>query len=399
MYATNGLADVLGISAEELSGRSFYYCIQENCLQEAVRCLESAKANDSIAYLRFKFRDPRQDDQMDPDEPMQDGHSSEEDEDEGGVHLDGPQDEGGIEYADRVDSFQSRSSSIENQGIDEPRGTYTLDQNSRSSSGNSTDLDGNADHEIFDRSATARSSVSSLPLSSIKGEQMSSRSSDSPTPPQIEIEAVVSCTSDGLVVILRRARSSFPQVTRPAAQTYQQPYANGLFAAPWAANPIIPNLQEAPRYNHLRPFESNGYPVQSDSAQANGMAKAGPPNEDFMNSIRDVAVFAWSLTGINGSLSQYSRGKPTGESQPPTGLPIWDPYSNAGPESDRLDEYGNSPRRTEAFNIQNSSVNTERFPDFVDSTNSMQQAPWSPVHATGTANYEQDPQNFMGNLD
>ncbi|OCL06179.1 hypothetical protein AOQ84DRAFT_248342, partial [Glonium stellatum] len=62
MYATNGIEQIIGIAGEAMKGRSFYYCIQENCLEDAVRCLETAKGNDSIAYLRFFFRDPRQDD-------------------------------------------------------------------------------------------------------------------------------------------------------------------------------------------------------------------------------------------------------------------------------------------------------------------------------------------------
>lgn len=52
-----------------------------------------------------------------------------------------------------------------------------------------------------------------------------------------------------------------------------------------------------------------------------------------MASIREVAVFAWALTGINGSLERYTRGTPSGESQPPGGFPIWDPNANAGPET------------------------------------------------------------------
>ena len=64
-------------------------------------------------------------------------------------------------------------------------------------------------------------------------------------------------------------------------------------------------------------------------------AQAGPSQVDFMNSIRDVAVFAWALTGINGSLADYSRGKPIGESQPPDGFLIWQPelgdYHSAAP--------------------------------------------------------------------
>lgn len=51
----------------------------------------------------------------------------------------------------------------------------------------------------------------------------------------------------------------------------------------------------------------------------------GPPTEDFMNSIREVAVFAWALTGINGSLAQYSRGRPKPGATPFGGMPIWDP--------------------------------------------------------------------------
>src|ERR1700760_866913 len=65
MYATSGIEKIVGISSEDMKGRSFYYCIAEASLEEAVRVLESAKGNDSIAYIRFRFRDPRQD-----DEPM-----------------------------------------------------------------------------------------------------------------------------------------------------------------------------------------------------------------------------------------------------------------------------------------------------------------------------------------
>jgi hypothetical protein len=58
------------------------------------------------------------------------------------------------------------------------------------------------------------------------------------------------------------------------------------------------------------------------------MAQAAPSMQfqnTFMQSIRDVAVFAWALTGINGCLTEYARGTPVGESQPPDGFPIWNP--------------------------------------------------------------------------
>jgi len=83
MYATNGVEEILGFSSMQLIGKSFYYCIAENCLSEAVRTLESAKGNDSIAYLRFFFRDPTL-----PDPPqVQHGDSDSDESDDGGVPI------------------------------------------------------------------------------------------------------------------------------------------------------------------------------------------------------------------------------------------------------------------------------------------------------------------------
>ena len=332
MYATNGLADIIGISAQELNGRSFYYCIQENCLREAVKCLESAKANDSIAYLRFWFRDPRQDDQVDHDERMSDGHSSGDD-DDGGVHLSEPMDHDGSENAVSSDSSNSMRSSVErDQG--RSRNGYPFDINSRSSSGNSTDLDGNSNDAIFDQPAGGQSRTSSV---STTDERISSgASSFMPDSSHVELEAVVSCTSDGLVVVLRRARPVMPHLSQSTSEVAKHPYANGFFASPWATDPILPNAEDRPSQN-LPNFQlpSPAAPRHPTAPRGEAGAIHGPATEDFMSSIREVAVFAWALTGINGSLAQYTRGTPTGESQPPGGLPVWEPPFNAGAEAER----------------------------------------------------------------
>ena len=327
MYATNGLADILGIPSNELCGKSFYYCIQENCLRDAVKCLESAKANDSIAYLRFWFRDPRQDNQAEHDEHMSDGHSS-GDEDDGGVHLSELMDHDGTEVAVYSDSSNSLRSSVER---DHTR-NESLDPNSRTSSGNSTDLGANNDEAIFDRPEGAQQSrTSSI---SAPDEHNSSNGSWSRYPSQVELEAVVSCTSDGLVVVLRRAKPFVCHLPQPLGAA-QEPYANGYFASPWASDPILPNSYNHAMYPLPHLQQPAAAPVQPTAAGANMAASRGPAAEDFMNSIREVAVFAWALTGINGSLEQYSRGTPSGESQPPGGLPIWDSDSNAGLVVDR----------------------------------------------------------------
>ena len=324
MYATNGLADILGIPASDLCGKSFYYCIQENCLRDAVKCLESAKANDSIAYLRFWFRDPRQDHRMDQDEHMSDGHSS-GDEDDGGVHLTELMDHDGSENAVYSDSSNSLRSSVEpNQAHNQSN-----DPNSRTSSGNSTDLGANNDEAIFDRpERTHQSSTSSI---STPDEQQHSNEAWSGGSLQIELEAVVSCTSDGLVVVLRRAKPVVCHLPEPRGAS-QRPFANGYFASPWASDPILPNVRSDMLPNLQQSSQASLHPT---AIRADMAATRGPASEDFMNSIREVAVFAWALTGINGSLEQYGRGTPSGESQPPGGLPVWDPRSSAGLEPER----------------------------------------------------------------
>ena len=354
MYATNGLANVLGITADQLNGKSFYYCIQENCLEDAVKCLESAKANDSIAYLRFWFRDPREADQTDGDQHM-DGNSSGDD-DDGGVHLDDRMDEDGSENAVTSDSSVSQISSAADQ-ISTERSSVEQDPqrlaaknsllgtNSRSSSGNSTDLQDGANDAIFDQPATRQSSSSSLSFSTPNDTNRVPAIRLSPRPRQIELEAVISCTSDGLVVVLRRARALVPQI---AGALTQRSYTNGCFASPWATDPIMPNigLRQNAQPNRYQPTL---VPLVPTGAQADTASMQGPDQEDFMNSIREVAVFAWSLTGINGSLARYGRGRPTGQSLPPGGLPIWTPDLESSAEIQRHPHHGNNPQETRQY--------------------------------------------------
>lgn len=332
VYATNGLADVLGLSANELIGKSFYYCIQENCLREAVKCLESAKTNDSIAYLRFWFRDPRQDDRMDHDEHMSDGHSSGDEDETGGVHLSELMDHDGSENAVVSESSSSMRSFVERDRT-RPVNDTSLNPNSRTSSDNSTNMDRNSNDGIFDQPAGGQSRTSSI---STPDDSAASNISWSRLSSQIELEAVVSCTSDGLVVILRRAKPFVSHISQsqPTSDVVDHPFANGFFASPWASDPILPSI-DRPQRTLPNLQQPSRFPIQPWAVQASAAAAQGPAPEDFMNSIREVAVFAWSLTGINGSLEQYARGTPTGESQPPGGLPIWEPNFKPGPENIR----------------------------------------------------------------
>jgi len=262
-----------------------------------VGCLESAKANDSIAYLRFWYRDPLQDAPRTRDTSMPDISSDDEDNDEGGVRIRSLSPE--TQSTKQMESLESKLNfPAERNALDLGREA----DKSRSSSGNSADLD-EAGDDVFDQPAERSSSSSMTPVEDYGG--------------PVEVEAVISCTSDGLVVVLRRARPLMPDALGGATPHF----ANGLFASPWAANPILP--PDAREFNQLRPSGSPG-------------AQAEPA--DFLSAIRDVAVFAWSLTGINGDLAKYAKGTPIGEALPPAGLPVWDPDSS-DPDGDKYNGF------------------------------------------------------------
>ncbi|GAB7351939.1 hypothetical protein MBLNU459_g2475t1 [Dothideomycetes sp. NU459] len=311
MYATSALEEVIGIPAEQMRGRSFYYCISENCLEDAIKCLENAKGNDSIAYLRFWFRDPRIDD------PPSTNNAADDSDEEMTVESSVDQEVGGGVQLDDDSHNMSPATSDNAVHSDENMDVDPLqDPSSRTSSGDSARRSDT--HEaIFGDAWTAESSTSSLPLSPTTERGRPHQDNHIRHEP-IELEAVISCASDGLVVCLRRARPMIPQSThRPTRQSY----ANGLFAAPWATEPVIPALHERPQHAQQSNFTPSLGPYSAPRAQAR---VSGPDENDFMNSIREQAIFAWALTGINGSLHQYTTGKPVGECLPVDGLPIWE---------------------------------------------------------------------------
>ena len=325
MYATDAVTNILGVTAEQFKDKSFYECIRENCLPEAIRCLESAKANDSIAYLRFWYRDPRRAEDFD-EEMREDSVSS--DSEDGGVELHGYMDVDTTPVAEASGSGNAAhggnnsASSRHETYSDDPIHNSTSPPSQRqtrprtSSGESSTDLEQEAPDAMFDRDHNSRSSTSSL-LVSPENRRRAMPAGPAIAPPPVdpfEIEAVVSCTSDGLVVVLRRARPIIPDARAPEPAGIPM-YPRGLFAAPWGAHPIRPH-QYQPDVNN--PFR-HGFEAP--------IIPGGPPVDEFMNSIREVAVFAWSLAGINGNIASYGHGVPHGEAQPPAGLPVWDPYA------------------------------------------------------------------------
>lgn len=251
MYSTDAIEKVLGISKEYIVGKSFYECIQQQCLTESIAAIESAKGNDSIAHLIFWCRDPRHPHEIEElNQALDDASdiSGSEDEDEGGAV--------GRNSNSSVSPSTTRSASQPN------RDTVVRRNNRQRSAGNPPTRE-------------------ALPVFQ-----------------PIQLEAVISCTSDGLVVILRKAPAAFPVEHRAIA--------------PWGVNPIAP---------HVHQPNANDRFVHGPTASA---LQPGASKEESIRSIREVAVFAWALCGINGNIGAYAHNKPGPKSQP-RALPVWNP--------------------------------------------------------------------------
>lgn len=171
MYATNETSTILGVLPGDIEGRSFYEFIQEDYLNAAALYLERTKENDSLAYLRFWNRD----------------HSV-----------------ASATYQawrlSLVESIQKQSHPLQS-----PPHLSSVDETSE---GGAQSWKANRDPELMPTSET-RTSTASLRSSSIL-EQSKNISNPKYEKEPLEIEGVVSCTSDGLLVVLRRARPLIP---------------------------------------------------------------------------------------------------------------------------------------------------------------------------------------------
>ncbi|KAI0013100.1 hypothetical protein F4779DRAFT_476770 [Xylariaceae sp. FL0662B] len=312
MFATNAVSTILGVRPDQIQDKSFYECITENCLADAIKCLESAKANDSIAYLRFWYRDPRR------EEDFEDEDDEEEDDDDDTDDDEDDQDEE-MTSSDSTDS--DTTGSVESTMDVDPPKIKTEVPISPEPCKTTIINDG-------DSKASALNAFSPLPESQAyqtaagvhqqaSSPAAASRRRRREPIPTFELEAVVSCTSDGLVVILRKARPPIPSLHPPLLPV---DFENGLFAAPWSEQPIRPHYPPELFYTFRPPLLPQYMPLR-EHVKAGG----GPPTVQLMKSIRDVGVFAWAVVGINGNMATYGRGVPRDNAQPHEGLPIWDP--------------------------------------------------------------------------
>lgn len=110
-----------------------------------------------------------------------------------------------------------------------------------------------------------------------------------PIPGRFEVECLVSASSDGLIVVVRRAPpiESQPPHVRPP----------GIFASPWATSPLAPYIVPPPP---PPPIETAAINREVPEAIP---SPPSPSNQAIMNSIRDISVFAWSIAMLNHNVS------------------------------------------------------------------------------------------------
>jgi hypothetical protein len=104
-----------------------------------------------------------------------------------------------------------------------------------------------------------------------------------------EVECLLSASSDGLIVVVRRAPG-----LEGVTPTARPP---GIFASPWATTPLPPMAFAPPPPS---PIER----IAEPHVVENIPATPGPSGQQVMQSIRDVSVFVWSIALLNSSVSQ-----------------------------------------------------------------------------------------------
>ncbi|KAM0266492.1 hypothetical protein ACHAPA_006922 [Fusarium lateritium] len=449
MFATDAIASILGVPADQVQHKSFYECIRESCLDDALKCIESAKANDSIAYLRFWSRDPRRPEDFEDEESHADEEStidavelnrangSEEPRhryyngngngnSNGNDHLSPAWNGsgGGSRESDQRRRADSRRSSDSEGGGVKLNSPMDLDSNSGSRPGPSVRVEHDVEMQdgvgSMDETSGESRTTSSNALGSISQAGGYQTPPTPPSPPHaqriggntprarsassrparqlassVELEAVISCTSDGLVVILRRARPQIPSTHPPLVPST---FDNGVFAAPWAQEPIHPQLPPEAVHSFQAPLAPQHMPLRS-GAQAAG----GPPMDQLMQSIREVAVFAWAIVGINGNLASYGHGRPSGEAQPPDGLPVWDPASSEtsyeGPYNQAAERWAREAQQQQYSHHPQNSFSTDGAGGMRHQTQATDGHgdPWYPRRSAYQHNQEAFAQNNLQN--
>lgn len=188
LYSTHAIYDLVGLDPASMISKSFLDYLAPDCLDGAVDAINRAKENDSVAYMRFCWRNP-----------------------------------------DSQGRSNSESSDSSTPSLDDAQSGSSLDETS------------SADPANFVH----------------------------------DMEAVISCTSDGIVVVLRRTSPSMPTPTR------------GLFSVPWSSKPM--------------------YPAPPEPADADAMEDI---QSDALQSIQDISVFIWGLNHGADVVRQHAVGEP-----------------------------------------------------------------------------------------
>jgi hypothetical protein len=122
----------------------------------------------------------------------------------------------------------------------------------------------------------------------------------------LEVECLISASSDGLIVVIRRApplEGHAPNVRPP-----------GIFASPWSPSPWPPFAMVPPPpptvRTHVPPVGERIENIPSfprppeNTVLETAPVEPGPSGRDVMDSIRDVSVFVWSIARLNEGVSE-----------------------------------------------------------------------------------------------
>ncbi|KAL5612606.1 hypothetical protein BROUX41_004299 [Berkeleyomyces rouxiae] len=253
LFATESVFDIIGLTADEITNESFYKFIHPSCLSESIGCLENAKANDSLAYLRFLYYHPRMDDDQNFQEDSYDEYSY----DDNDCHD--------YEY----DDYRYHDYTNETHGIRRSIEDTIPMQSRNDSSSNAAPIKSESSpspkrrrlQNTAWRSATSYPPSSAINPSSAIPEVLGAMEAEGESswlsrparrrrssPRQlhsIEVEAVISCTSDGVGVVIRRARPPIP-TAQPLRPPPPPGYSRDIAASPYGSDHRMSPLYDAP---------------------------------------------------------------------------------------------------------------------------------------------------------
>lgn len=331
MYATHAISSIIGLNPNQIQHRSFYDCLDDSCVEKVELCLEEAKTNDTTAYFRFWSKDPRLREEL---EEVEDDY----------------------DYDEIVDMVTKEKRETKHAELTPWEGGSKMLLRPGMQLGSKTCM------EESDEDYSSDPNLDDARL----------RRSNSGRLPSVELEAVASCSSDGLILVIRKARPPIPGVE--ATRTTPTKVRNYV-ACRWRG--------DEHRNNNHNEFNDTILSQPSRSTLQDYWPPPQPFDSVGLSPSCNVAVLVW--TEMNGNISTPYRGAPMDEFYPTRDCLHWLPFEAAstgngawrgsGSQRETIQSMGNHGSSDEAGQVSAVITATDPWTGLSKGTSSTRDLP------------------------